>query len=310
MVVAPSETTETTSGTTAQFTVRPGQDGGEPEITGTVAGDSAVEVTASGGTAETQGETEVSDAPDTGETGGSRVNVRVSQDENGNPVTTASGNPGNAELTVNDEGVDVGEAIENTDGPVGQPALAREPSNDRAPSASLDIDGNPENVTATIGGEEVAEGDEVFGPQDPVVTRPAGPGNSEGVTEAGGFVIGTDGDDTLVSTDPSNDVFNGQAGDDTLVGGSGNDRLAGGEGVDSFVIGEDGGRDVILDFDAAGGETVSFNVNGITSLADLLNTAPDPDGRAQFDLGDGNSLDIRGVSISELSAANFNFANA
>gem|GEM_PF-6144726 len=94
--------------------------------------------------------------------------------------------------------------------------------------------------------------DEVFGPQDPVVTRPAGPGNSEGVTEAGGFVIGTDGDDTLVSTDPSNDVFNGQAGDDTLVGGSGNDRLAGGEGVDSFVIGEDGGRDVILDFDAAG----------------------------------------------------------
>ena len=253
-------------------------------------------------TTEETGDDDGGNTADT-DTGRNALTVRISQDENGNPVVMSTGD-GDGELEVNGNPVEIDGA---PDVPVEDLPPPRMPNDSRTPSATFNDGGNPDNVTARINGNEVQEGDEIFEPQEPIDTTPAGPGNSEGVVESNGFVIGTQGNDTLVSTDPDNDIFNGQGGDDVLIGGAGDDRMSGGEGVDTFTINQDGGRDIINDFDPAAGEVINLNVDGINSLSDLLNTAPDPGGRAVFDLGNGNSLDLRVVQISELSAANFNF---
>jgi len=74
------------------------------------------------------------------------------------------------------------------------------------------------------------------------------------------YINGYDGDDVLDGGD-GNDFINGEAGDDELVGGPGNDQLtggagndllAGGEGDDRYVVGADGGFDLI---DNSGGGT-------------------------------------------------------
>ena len=290
-------------------------------------GTTAPEVTTPAGPADTAG----NDTDTAGTGSGTRVTARITQDENGDPIVTAQGTPGNATLRVNDQGVDLQTAIENTDGPVDNgginpsvnlnepntgdgprpslgPVTPAQPQNDRlTPSASLNIDGNEDNVTARINGNVVEPGDPIFGPREPIDLTPAGEGNSDGVVESNGFVIGTEGDDTLVSTDPGNTNFNALGGDDTLVAGEGDDRLSGGEGVDTFVINNNGGRDRIFDFDADAGETITVNVDGIDSFSDLQDVASGSSSRVQFDFTGGNSLDVFGLSVDDLDARNFNF---
>ena len=64
----------------------------------------------------------------------------------------------------------------------------------------------------------------------------------------GDTVTGTGGDDILVGRG-GDDRLNGGAGDDILQDGKGQDTLDGGAGVDLYVLGVDGARDRIQNFD-------------------------------------------------------------
>ncbi|MEL6334375.1 MAG: hypothetical protein AAFQ76_17505, partial [Cyanobacteria bacterium J06626_26] len=62
------------------------------------------------------------------------------------------------------------------------------------------------------------------------------------------LLIGSNGNDLLFG-EKGADYLNGGDGEDVLKGGAGNDTLRGGHDKDIFVIGLDGGRDIIRDFE-------------------------------------------------------------
>ncbi|MDJ0634617.1 MAG: cellulase family glycosylhydrolase [Xenococcaceae cyanobacterium MO_188.B29] len=61
-------------------------------------------------------------------------------------------------------------------------------------------------------------------------------------------LLGRNNDDMLFG-DEGNDLLSGGRGNDILVGGLGNDTLKGGDGSDLFVLANDGGVDLIEDFE-------------------------------------------------------------
>lgn len=74
--------------------------------------------------------------------------------------------------------------------------------------------------------------------------------NLAGIGQVASGGIGTAGSD-LVYRDAGQGTVEGGGGDDIILDGPGEDALRGGTGADIFVLGQDGRRDVILDFDAA-----------------------------------------------------------
>jgi hypothetical protein len=61
-------------------------------------------------------------------------------------------------------------------------------------------------------------------------------------------VTGGDGADSLSGTNAAENIDGGQ-GNDWLISGDGNDTLIGGAGADTFVVGWEGGLDLIVDFE-------------------------------------------------------------
>lgn len=86
-------------------------------------------------------------------------------------------------------------------------------------------------------------------------------------------LYGGDGDDILKGHTGDDKLFGG-AGDDTLVGGTGNNVLSGGEGADVFVIGAEGGKNTITDFDV---DSDTLQLDGSNSMDDLTITHKDGD---------------------------------
>ncbi|MGV0819828.1 hypothetical protein [Martelella sp. AMO21009] len=122
------------------------------------------------------------------------------------------------------------------------------------------------------------------------------PGMYDFFAEQGTEQIGTAGADTQSSF----------GGDDTLTGGSGNDTFR-------FVLDDTGasviGNDTITDFDAAN-EVIWFGLNDTAydSDADIINAASDTVDGVYIDLGSHGSVTLNGVTVSELSGSNFDFA--
>jgi len=78
------------------------------------------------------------------------------------------------------------------------------------------------------------------------------------------------------------------------------------------VVGNDGGIDVVADFDGATGDVVQLaaNVNGtaIDTFAELQAAAADnASGNVEIALGSGNTLTLNGVTASELQSEWFTF---
>ena len=119
---------------------------------------------------------------------------------------------------------------------------------------------------------------------------------------------GNDGNDYLGGKD-GDDVLNGGAGQDHLAAGAGDDTLTGGSDFDYFEFrADDGnwGHDMITDFDAASGEKVSITQTAtIKGYLDLVFTT-NGSGDAVASAG-GNSITFQGLSIADLSPANFEF---
>lgn len=127
-------------------------------------------------------------------------------------------------------------------------------------------------------------------------------------------VNGGDGNDVLAGGS-GDDTLSGDQGDDVLIGDIGDDTLSGGDGVDTYrfttfadASGEFG-HDTITDFDSAADllDVVPFE---ISDMAGIHAIASENAGDTTLTIDGYKSITLLGVTIAQLSAANFVFAES
>ena len=111
---------------------------------------------------------------------------------------------------------------------------------------------------------------------------------------------GYQGNDTLLGG-AGDDTLKGDDGNDLLHGGAGNDRLDGENGADIFVYLTGGGQDRIRDF-GDGADALWLGIAGVTSVAEAVAFAVDDGRDVLFDFGNGDTLLVDDVSLSDLMA--------
>lgn len=114
----------------------------------------------------------------------------------------------------------------------------------------------------------------------------------------------------IIRGDNGNDTIYGQGGFDVIEGGAGNDFLSGGFNADTFVFRDGFGQDRIVDFEANNRfEKIDLSdVWQITSFSDLTAHHLRAEGSAAvIDTGDGDTIRLDAVGVSQLSADNFIF---
>ena len=135
-------------------------------------------------------------------------------------------------------------------------------------------------------------------------------------------ILGTDGDDVLEGNDDQYDILIGGKGNDTITGGD-NRSPFGGYLIDIFQFGDNSGQDTIKDFfiqelyeEGQGtgyGEVdgmkrsdrieiiIDINGTGTSTANDILsNSSNNSSGHAVLNLGQGNSIELEGVSLNSL----------
>jgi len=85
---------------------------------------------------------------------------------------------------------------------------------------------------------------------------------------------------------------------DQINGGAGNDTLTGGAGTDLFFVASDS-SDIITDFFP--GETVVITAQALTSFTELMAAATQSETDVVIDLGDGETLTLQNLMMSDLS---------
>ena len=161
--------------------------------------------------------------------------------------------------------------------------------------------------------------------------------------DAGGRVLGTEGDDNLQGAEVSGaegddtitvtgalvnqahggegddqitggagilDILVGGEGDDTLDGGAGTNILHGGEGDDTFVIQPGQTLTTIVDFTDGDDQIDLSNISGITAFDDLTITTDGDDVVINLGSHGAGSVRLENVSASDLDAGDFVFAAA
>ena len=113
-------------------------------------------------------------------------------------------------------------------------------------------------------------------------------------------IHGDEGSDHLTGGD-GNDVLYGGAGIDTLMGGAGDDLLTGGTGSDVFVLSDNGGADVITDFED-GLDLIDPSATGLT-FADLVISQSGAD--TLIEDGSGNSILLQNIDVSVITQDDF-----
>lgn len=131
-------------------------------------------------------------------------------------------------------------------------------------------------------------------------------------------LIGSNAKNTIEAGD-GNDVIKGLGGRDKIYGGIGRDKIDGGKGkdklwgdrgADKFIFKGKFGDDTIKDFetDNKGEKIVLKKIGSIESFDDLMqNHISDVKGSAVIEDGNGNSITIEGITMSELAANDFLF---
>ena len=120
---------------------------------------------------------------------------------------------------------------------------------------------------------------------------------------------GTTGIESLINT-------NGTAFADLVKASGNNEVLIGGAGADYFVFQDGNGDDVVADFQVgAQGDVMALNLGandsdgingtGVNSVAELIALGVQRGNDVYFDLGQGNSVTLTGVRVSDLVDANF-----
>ena len=111
------------------------------------------------------------------------------------------------------------------------------------------------------------------------------------------------GDRTYGAGGAGDNIIQGGAGSQQLYGGGGQDILIGGAGADVFVVVKGEGGDVIQDFSA--GEDVIRLTGGYASFAQVQTHLTQVGGDVKLDLGGGDGLMLRNLTVSQLSARDF-----
>jgi len=129
------------------------------------------------------------------------------------------------------------------------------------------------------------------------------------------FVHGNAGDD-IVSGDLGDDTVHGGQGADRMLGGDGadwlsgdlgDDVLIGGAGADVFNFVGGQGRDVVSDFDVAGGDRLRISIADAPDFAALLQGATMIGADTVITLGE-QTIVLVDVQIGSLTASDFVFA--
>ncbi|SDJ01426.1 VCBS repeat-containing protein [Bradyrhizobium sp. Rc2d] len=122
-----------------------------------------------------------------------------------------------------------------------------------------------------------------------------------GVTNA----AGSNFNDTITGSVSGDQLF-GNNGNDLINGGAGNDFLGGGLGADTFVYATGGGADTIGDFLQAQTDKIDLTgVAGVSSFAQVQALATQVGLNTVIDFGNGDSLTLSSVTLSNLTAADF-----
>ncbi|MDP3869255.1 family 16 glycosylhydrolase [Phenylobacterium sp.] len=111
------------------------------------------------------------------------------------------------------------------------------------------------------------------------------------------------GDRTYGAGGAGDNIIQGGAGSQQLYGGGGQDILIGGAGSDVFVVVKGEGGDVIQDFSP--GEDVIRLTGGYTSFGQVQAHLTQVGGDVKLDLGGGDGLMLRNLTVSQLSAQDF-----
>jgi hypothetical protein len=123
-------------------------------------------------------------------------------------------------------------------------------------------------------------------------------------------VVSSDLGDMLSGHDGNDRLFGG-AGPDLLDGGTGADFLNGGAGDDRFIYRQGYGADLIFGFAAGTGSEDRINLSAfpnITSLAHVLAMANQVGADTVINFGGGDTITLRNVVRTSLSADDFIFA--
>lgn len=104
-----------------------------------------------------------------------------------------------------------------------------------------------------------------------------------------------------------NDHIRGGSGDDLIAGGEGHDWLSGGRGDDTFLFADGDGFDKIFGFDRRGDDQIALSVEGVTSFAEVLDSAYQLKRGVVLDFDGGDGLFLAGTRLSSLEEEDFVF---
>lgn len=117
------------------------------------------------------------------------------------------------------------------------------------------------------------------------------------------LILNTPGANSGTGNALNNIIIAGSVGA-TLDGGAGNDILVGGAGADLFIVKAGNGSDSIVNF-APSNDIIKLQGYGITSFDQLAALATQSGADVKFAFANGESLVLRNVSLSSLSAYDF-----
>jgi serralysin len=115
--------------------------------------------------------------------------------------------------------------------------------------------------------------------------------------------VAVSGDGLYAAGNGVDNIVEGGAGKEQIYGGGGQDILVGGAGADVFIVVKGEGNDVIQDFSAAE-DNVRLKA-GYTSFAQVQSHLTQVGTDVLLDLGGGDGLMFRNLSVAQLTAANF-----
>ncbi|MFK7944571.1 MAG: spondin domain-containing protein [Paracoccaceae bacterium] len=118
-------------------------------------------------------------------------------------------------------------------------------------------------------------------------------------------LFGGAGDDSIDGGAGRDFIFGG-SGFNVLAGGTGNDRLFGGADEDHFVFNDGDGRDLVIGYDAGTDLLVLFD-SGFSSAQEIIDAGRETGGGIRLNLGDGDTIQLLGVSGDDLSEEDFLF---
>lgn len=127
-------------------------------------------------------------------------------------------------------------------------------------------------------------------------------------TDDSEWLIGYSSDDTIYANGGNDtadgvhgtDILDGGDGNDSLDGGTGTDYLTGGLGADAFVVGANGGWDIIYDYHREQGDQIWVKKAGTQDYTIVVD-----DGDTYIDFGQGDGMVL--VGITDFSGSELNF---